>query len=461
MKLSNRGKLLLPLLALSLLASACEEAYFIGRYLGGANPQSAPVWSPDGARILFSHVEDRPNTATSDYIYAVESNGSRLEAVSDLSSDEDWYVDYSPNISPDGSRVAFTTFRHKPGWYFGGSRTLEIGTSALDGSDYRRLTDHEALDENPVWSPDGTRIAFVSNRAAYKSKVDTLSVDDFSIYTMAEDGSDVQIVTPSWLPITQDPPVWSPDGRLLAFLVWEPGTEEERSDRTVLHTIAADGSDLRRIAKWPGPSSYGTRPAWSPDGTRIAFATQERNEPATIYTARPDGSDVQEVAKPTRPAAVAEGAPHDGYYWLSQLSWSLDGSEIRFLGVRSSQTLKGSREIENGIHAIKVDGSGARTIAVLYSLDGVWVVWSPDGSRIAVRAEDAGGSVDGVRVFPDFMLYIVAADGSNPRVLVSEQDGRLVLGYPAEVYAAEGQVLPPHTPTPLPTPPPTPTAMRR
>ena len=126
------------------------------------------------------------------------------------------------------------------------------------------------------------------------------------------------------------------------------------------------------------------------------------------------------------------------------------------MGVRSIQTLKGFREQDNGIHAIKVDGSGARTIAVLPSLQWVWVVWSPDGSRIAVRYEA------GQTYIPEFVLYTLAADGSDLRVLVSEQDGRLILGYPAEGYVAEeGQLLLPPTPTPLPTPPPTPTAMRR
>ena len=74
-----------------------------------------------------------------------------------------------------------------------GARGLEIGTFALDGSDDADdCSTHEALDENRKdWSPDGTRIAFVSNRAAYESPDDDLYASHFNIYTMAADGSDV------------------------------------------------------------------------------------------------------------------------------------------------------------------------------------------------------------------------------------------------------------------------------
>ena len=304
-----------------------------------ANSQRVPVWSPDGARIAFNYGE---------HIYVVESDGSRLQLISDPPPDDAWYADVSPSISPDGSRVAFATFRHESGGMvfgrlFGGKRNFEIVTSALDGSDHRRLTEHKALDTNPVWSPDGTRIAFVSYRVLDNDS----SYHSFpEIYTMAADGSDVRIVTPPSLRITKDPPVWSPDGRHIAFLTDDEDVRNDDGRARVLYTVAADGSDLRRIAQTT------TRPAWSLDGSRIAFA-RDQGLYAKIYTARPDGSDLQEV-------------PNLGQHGVvSQLSWSVDGSEIRFMGRQFHPDPDGGigRYSFEALRAIKVDGSGVRVIA--------------------------------------------------------------------------------------------------
>ena len=391
---------LLPLLLLPLLA-AYDCADFPRVVLSKeANAQRWPVWSPDGARIAFNYGE---------HIYVVESDGSRLQLISDPPPDDERYSDVSPSISPDGSRVAFATFRHESGGMvfgrlFGGKRNFEIATSALDGSDHRRLTDHKTWDTNPVWSPNGTRIAFLSNRSYRSDSEDKYAL---AIHTMAADGSDVRIVTPLSLRITKDSPLWSPDSRRIAFLTYDEDLWDDERAR-VLYTVAADGSGLRKIAQTT------TRPAWSLDGSRIAFA-RDGGLSTKFYTARPDGSDLQQV-------------PDSGpYSYVSQPSWSLDGSEIRFVGPLyrpDPDGGMGSRGYE-AVHAIKVDGSGGRVIAgeddARDRLAGdPLIAWSPDQTRIAVR-EDYESSA------PYVLLYTLAADGSDRRVLVRvNDDGRLV-----------------------------------
>ena len=333
-----------------------------------ANVQRWPVWSPDGAWIAFNY---------GDSIYVVESDGSRLQSISNPPPDAEWYADFSPAISPDGSRVAFDNTRHKVG-------TLEIGTSALDGSDYRRLTDNEGWNINPVWSPDGTRLAFVSGHG---------------IAIMSADGSGLQTLTPPSLRSTKDPPVWSPDGQRMAFLAY--GGERE-SQSQGLYTVATDGADLRRIS-----SERTSQPTWSPDGARIAFAVSE-DELAKFYTVRPDGSDFREVTKSDRSIAVSGTESPPSYYNVSNLSWSLDGSEVRFDGQRSSRTSNGEEELKAGIYAVREDGSGSRTIAYTSLIP--LTAWSPDGSKIAVRDRGYGTS--------SVVLYTIAADGSDMRVLV-------------------------------------------
>ena len=319
----------------------------------------------------------------------VGSDGSRFLSISDPPSDDDWYADFSPSVSPDGSRVVFVTSRHESGgWFlFRGTRNLEIATSALGGSDYRRLTDHKTLDTNPVWSPDGRRIAFISQRAL---DIDGEYNSFPEIYTMAADGSDMRAVTPPLINATQDPPVWSPDGRRIAFVAIEAGTE-----RGLLYTIGEDGSDLRRISEtairrtWLGARLVFTsfQPAWSPDSTRIAFLT----ETMRIHTANWDGSDLREV-EPDQSAVVSESDLPTKYLYRdpSNLSWSFDGSEIRFLGYRVIGTTENPDSALWGKHAINVDGSGYRTIADLVAPRfASHIAWSPDDSRIAVVVNPA------------------------------------------------------------------------
>ena len=117
-----------------------------------------------------------------------------------------------------------------------------------DGSGLRTLT--TALDSNPVWSPDGLRIAFTRRGANYN--------DD--IHVMNADGSRPRNLTPGagdeW------PPVWSPDGQRIAFVRNVGGKGD-------VYVMNADGSGQRKLAR-------GWAPTWSPDGRTIAFACAHR-----------------------------------------------------------------------------------------------------------------------------------------------------------------------------------------
>ena len=404
---------LLLVFAVLALASDCGDPGADPAYCEG-NAQREAVWTPDGRTVIFpSH----RNT----YLYAVEPEGARLQRISVPPADGS-FSDFSPSVSPDGSRVAFATFRLHSRLWFLGERSLEIATSALDGSDYRRLTDSEALDTNPAWSPDGTRIAFVSGMKR---------TTDWGIYTMTADGSDLRRITPASLVATKDLPMWSPDGRRLAFLVND-------ADATALYTVAADGSDPTRIsAVWGRSSPHLCRitrvpAAWSPDGTRIAFVTGRQG-----HTARPDGSDVQELTYRNEPTF----GTLEPYQAHNNLSWSPDGSEIRFVGVRHIPQQVDWRSTVHGVYAIAIDGSSARTIIEFTGPDSIkphsLMAWSPDGGRIAVL-----DSAD--PRYPNVVLYTTAADGSDSRPLVWKQDRQYVNGE----YQEERLLL-----SPPPTPP--------
>ena len=208
---------------------------------------------------------------------------------------DDFEIDLAPNASPDGHRLALTTMRYKTG----SLHSFEIVTVDIDGRNAERLTDIKWIDTNPVWSPDGERIAFFSDRGDPEGHR-----GHFRLYVMASDGSDVRNITPN-IEVTLEPVVWSPNGNMLAF--W--GQEEINSDgnRTyncALYSVGEGGSNLAEVSEVPclerfqgRPRSQGVflLPTWSPDNRHLAFVSWgEKRE--GLFIAAPDGSDVRKIA---------------------------------------------------------------------------------------------------------------------------------------------------------------------
>ena len=131
-----------------------------------------PDWSHDGSVIAFSHGYR---------IHIVSSDGMRLQPLSDKAPPKDpLRVDYSPDISPSGARIAFTTLKHptlgrSEAWTVPGEgrrNTFDIVTANLDGSNEQRLREGGSIGDGeptvglesasiaPLWAPAGTRIAF-------------------------------------------------------------------------------------------------------------------------------------------------------------------------------------------------------------------------------------------------------------------------------------------------------------
>ena len=128
---------------LCLMAMDCGDDAQVEFGISYSWPQWAPQWTPDGFEVVAG--------LTASYL-VVPADGSRMQEVA--KGGDRFKNVLSASISPDGSRLVYATLRHRTkGW-----RNYELGSSALDGSDYNRLTETEAFESNPVWSPDGLEL---------------------------------------------------------------------------------------------------------------------------------------------------------------------------------------------------------------------------------------------------------------------------------------------------------------
>ena len=270
---------------------------------------------------------------------------------------DDW-GDRQPVWSPDGRRVAFASIR---------DGNWEIYAVNADGSGLTRLTNNDALDWQPVWSPDGRRVAFVSEQDGNEE-----------IYAARADGSELTRLTNNEADDWQ--PVWSPDGRRIAFVSDRDGNDE-------IYAMNADGSEMTRLTHNP---TGDWDPAWSPDGRRIAFASDrdegERWFPpnSEIYAMNADGTDITRLTDNNR---VARGPV-----------WSPDGRRIAFSSSPG--------HAHASIHITNADGSTLRTFGIAR---GYSPVWSPDGRRIVFTDYPGDGDI----IMGDTEIYAINADGSK------------------------------------------------
>jgi TolB protein len=215
---------------------------------------TAPAWSPDGTQIAFESIEERAL-----YLVDVTEAGPGEPRPLGISG-------AGPSWSPDGSRIAY--FAEQDG-------NLDIYSAAADGTDIVRLTDDPGADYSPVWSPDGASIAYVSERDG-----------DQDVYVMAADGSGQTDVSRNGDP--DESPRWSPDGSLLAYVAYLDGADPLTigDGDAEIFLVAADGTGRTNLTRNP---SWDGDPAWSPDGTQIAFT--RRTDHGTIYLVNADGTD--------------------------------------------------------------------------------------------------------------------------------------------------------------------------
>jgi eukaryotic-like serine/threonine-protein kinase len=441
--LSPDGKLLL------FVKSARGNADIYLQRVGGGNPvnltqdsavdDTQPAFSPDGQRIAFRSERDGGG------IFVMGGTGESPRRVTEFG--------YNPSWSPDGREIAFATegvagpFERKldsqlwvvnvatgekrlagkddavqPSWspnsqriaYWGlpsGSAQRILWTVPAAGGEPVQVTQGEHLDWNPVWSPDGRHLYFISDRSGsmnvWKVPIDeasgkvlgepqpvTTSSQSIGLLSLSRDGLKIVYATdegksnlerrafyPANLQVAEDPtPVTqgsrtvrsaavSPDGEWIAF-----DTSFPRED---LFVVRPDGSGQRQLTDDPHKDRI---PRWTPDSRVLFYSNRASGDSYGAWTLRPDGSDLQQIVHGSREPLYNPIASPDGRRLVATLGFQ-------------------------GAAFIELDQPPGRRIRWLPRPEGGREVfsptsWSADGQLLAGTLERTdGSSVPGVVVF--------------------------------------------------------------
>lgn len=342
-----------PRLLSALLAAAASVVVPLASV--GAAPSSARVTAAPRSPVLLTY------NAIDGGLCVVRADGThavRLTARSTRVEDPAWspngrYVafdrsaGYGSYDSDPLAKVVIADARGRVHWAFG------TGSTNLSG----------------LWSPDGRQFLYFADEE-----------HGYSFDVARADGSGDHMVAGEYgYQVSPDPlhPAWTRDGQRVVFDdLADPATGRARS---IFSVAAADGGDRRLVV------ANAAEPAYSPDGSKLAYVRWDSQGPEGVVVAQTDGSD---------PQLISSSIPAPPYTDIRPvLFWSPDGKAVAFEHERSIGKVE--------IVVARADGSGERVVA---ARGGDFVGWSPDGKLIAFHLDDR--------------LFVVSPRGGRPRLLV-------------------------------------------
>lgn len=341
-----------------------------------------PAWSPDGSKIAFDSEDDLDGVSNANLtsnVWIMNADGTGVQPLTKLTLNQGNAMlgSYSPVWSPDSSKIAFLSLGALDGSNApdnpGPSFAINLWVMNADGSAAKpltRLTVMGAGCGDPVWSPDGSRIAYDAVRALDGSNSIPVARN---VWVINADGSGDTPLTKYTL-AGSGQPAWSPDGSKILF---SSSGVLDGSDHSIfadnVWVMNADGSGAQPLTKYANtatafPDSNIDTPRYSPDGTAIDFLSVQALDGSNalnnaftfnIWTMNADGSGVKPVTKLTQAGPMS----------ITQFAWSPDGARIAFSGARP---LDGSDGIKGDLNiwVMNADGSGAMPLTKITTSTG-------------------------------------------------------------------------------------------
>jgi Tol biopolymer transport system component len=333
----------------------------------------AATWSPDGTQLAAV-------VGTQLWLFGTDGTSRLLPTGGAVSGARS-----SPAWSPDGRRIAFFNRDIVDGF----GTLLDVSVIDVDSGAVRRLTVGNDVSDL-TWAP-GPQIVY---SRSFNNR--------FGLFILAADGSARQLTRPEEGDVDRRP-AWSPNGRDIAF-VHLHGIGDE-AGHTQLQVVDAAGGTPRTLSDDPVGVELDQPPAWSPDGTKLAFTTSLNGRPSPV-TQIVLGRDLYVVnADGTGERRLTESAERD--MTDRNPTWSADGTQLAFEASDREERAKTS------IYAVNADGTCEHPLT---DVPGARPAWQPLGATPPATCADLSVFASSPRVLGTAgrMVVTVLNDGSQP-----------------------------------------------
>ena len=274
--------------------------------------------------------------------FVANLDGSGLTWVS-----EEFGEGYFPSLSPDGQRLLLLANTSVDPEIF----VVDVATNVATN-----LTNQPGFDNQPLWSPDGTQIAFVTDREG----------GNVDLWLMNADGSNARRLAST--PGDDNLGGWSPDGQKIVY-----SNKDEVAESLWIIDVAS-GESTRLTESQDGGDSA---PTWSPDGERIAFYSAPTGGLPNVFTIRPDGSERQQVSDGSAPALFP--------------IWGPEGQQLIYTLVKNERY---------SLYMFDLESKQGRVIP---NIEGFATTWLATNERLADTGFTQGPKQSNVEVNPQVL----------------------------------------------------------